>query len=99
MAHCLSADTARSSSTIHFSSCFQVESLCLPWRSLSWHVFKRLHGREVPGTGLGLAISKRVVERYGGRMWLEWQPGSGSTFHFTLPRAKVRRQADVAAQS
>ena len=63
------------------------------YHDLIFGMFKRLEHGPDSGTGIGLALCRKIVERYEGRIWVESEPGCGSTFRFTLPAATPGKAA------
>lgn len=60
-----------------------------------FELFKRVHNEKYPGAGVGLAIADRIVQRHGGKIWVESEIGSGSTFYFSLPRQAPAQGAET----
>ncbi len=69
------------------------------YKDYVFQAFHRLHGREIPGSGIGLATCRKIVESLGGSIWVESQPGAGSTFYFRLPEVSELRVARSAVDS
>lgn len=61
------------------------------YHSRIFGIFKRLHDTQIQGNGIGLALCKKIVEQYGGRIWLESEEGAGSSFYFTIPYGTIPR--------
>ena len=60
--------------------------ICPAYATQIFGIFKRLHSSDqYSGTGIGLAICQRLVERYGGKIWVDSSEGAGATFRFTVP--------------
>jgi light-regulated signal transduction histidine kinase (bacteriophytochrome) len=69
-----------------------------PYHRQIFGLFKRLHGKELPGTGMGLSICQKIIERYGGRIWVESQEQKGATFNFRLPMSSSGSNMSMGAK-
>lgn len=70
------------------------------FRERIFGMFQRLHGRDMPGSGIGLATCTRIIERHGGRIWVESEVDAGSTFKFIFPEtAKDEPRSDMLVHS
>ena len=72
-----------------FSIADNGQGIAAPYQAQVFNLFARLHGQNYPGSGIGLATCRRIVERYGGRIWVESEENRGSTFYFTLPVKEI----------